>query len=240
MKAIILAAGLGQRLNELTSDRPKTLVKVANKELLLHVLNFIDHPSVNKRVIITGYKSDLIKNFIKERNLDIEIIFNPNFEQGSIRTIEAATELMNDDFLVLNSDHIYPKRMFKKLLSERKDITAMCDFDRTLGADDMKVKLNPKKNIEKINKTLSEYDCGYIGMTYCSKELASLYRKSISSTRKKHGDSAPVEWILGDLAEGGQKINICDLSGFGWFEVDNEEDLKFAERQLLKKGDMLK
>lgn len=232
MKALILAAGMGTRLDDLTANRPKALVTVNNKELLSHVFDFLDHPSVAKKAVVTGYCSELLTNFVKKHFPATEMFFNPNFSQGSIRTIETALSFLDDDFLLLNVDHIYPQKMLHVILNNCEGITAICDFDRKLVSDDMKVKLDSNKNLKKIMKTLTDYDGGYIGMTFCDKAHLKTYREAVKETRKVHGDNISVEYVLGHLANNGVKINICDVSGIGWFEVDTKEDLKVAENKL--------
>jgi choline kinase len=130
--------------------------------------------------------------------------------------------------------------MLPLILKQRKGIMAICDFDRKLAADDMKVKLGENGALMRIMKTLNDYDCGYIGMTSCDKKHLSLYKEAIQETRELYGDNAPVEWVLGHLAANGQRINICDVSGIGWCEVDTREDLKNAEEKITKNQDILK
>jgi choline kinase len=109
----------------------------------------------------------------------------------------------------------------------------MCDFDRSLGNDDMKVKLTSDKRVKAISKQLTDFDCGYIGMTYVDSSREGLYREMISKVIDRFGEKAVVENILQILAETGEFAPyICDLSGFGWYEVDTEEDLMRAEKGL--------
>jgi len=240
MKALILAAGLGNRLGDLTRDLPKAMVQVANRELLLHVFNFLDNPEITGIGVVSGYLADDLTAFIKHHAPHVHIFHNPNFTDGSIRSLEAAIPFLDEDFLLLNVDHIYPKRMLPLILRQRKGITAICDFDRKLAADDMKVKKSENGALMRIMKTLTDYDCGYIGMTACDASHLSIYKEAIKETRDLYGDTAPVEWVLGHLAANGRRINICDVSGFGWCEVDTQEDLKNAEEKIARNQGMLK
>ena len=240
MKALILAAGLGNRLGDLTTDRPKAMVPVLNRELILRVFDFLDHPAITKKAVVTGYMADDLKNFVKRHAPDTEIFYNPNYKQGSIRTLETAIPFLDDDFLLMNVDHIYPKRMLPIILHNSKGISAICDFDRKLGGDDMKVKLDRGNNMTRIMKTLDDFDGGYIGMTFCKAAHLAKYKEAIKQTRKIYGDESPVEWVLGHMAANGEKINICDASGVGWLEVDTPDDLKFAEGKLKENEGFLK
>lgn len=240
MKALILAAGLGERLGNLTADRPKALVQVAGRELMAHVLDFLNHPSITEKAVVTGYRAEKLSGFLAEKAPEVKIFHNPDFTQGSIRSLESAAPFLNDDFLLLNVDHIYPKRMLPIILNGRKGLTAVCDFDRKLGGDDMKVKLSNSSNLQRIMKTLTDYNCGYIGMTYCDAKSIDEYRNAIGQTRKIYGDKTPVEWVLGHLAANEKKVSICDASGIGWLEVDTQEDLKYADKKLEEDRNFLK
>jgi len=238
MQAIIIAAGLGNRLGDLTRDRPKALVPVAGRELILHTLDFVDHPAVDERIVVTGYEGERLGKFIAENCPGVRTAHNPHYRDGSIRTIEAALEHVRGDFLLMNVDHIYPRRMLTRILDRARGITAMCDFDRRLGRDDMKVKLEGGRLVA-IKKTLAEYDGGYIGMTYCAASSLDRYREGVARTRTVSGDSANVEAALALLAYENEEINICDVSGMGWLEVDTQADLENAQRTLRQNPEFL-
>ena len=232
MQAIILAAGLGNRLGSLTSDKPKALVQVGGRELILRVMDFLDHPSVESRTVVAGYKSDVLRKFLAEHRPGVRVIENPHFTDGSIRSIEAAIPQLAGDTLIMNVDHIYPRRMMKRIAEAEGGICAICDFDRELVADDMKVKLSGDGRLSLISKALADYDAGYIGMTRVSSGDMAAYRAAIGEVRRDEGDASSVERVIGKLASGGHGINICNTSGIRWLEVDTPEDLAHAERIL--------
>jgi glucose-1-phosphate cytidylyltransferase len=66
MKAIILAGGLGTRISEETSDKPKPMVDICGKPMLWHIMSIFAHQGVKEFVIATGYKSEVIENWIKD------------------------------------------------------------------------------------------------------------------------------------------------------------------------------
>lgn len=234
MKVLILAAGQGDRLKHLTDDIPKALVKVLNRELIRYQLEFLEDPAVNKIGVVGGYHADSLKAFLTKQNLPIDIFENTQFEKGSILSIKAALHFLDDDFLLMNVDHIYPKRLLNTVLKEVKGVTAVCDFDRKLVVDDMKVKLDEKRNLFQIHKKLVPYDGGYIGMTYCPAQKLAVYKNAVEATLIKLGEKTSVEMILGELVTRGEKIHIADVSGIRWLEVDTVEDLQKAEKTLNK------
>ncbi len=240
MKALILAAGLGNRLGDITKERPKAMAKVAGRELILRVFDFLDHASIGPKAVVTGYCAEKLSDFVSANARGTTLFHNPDFRRGSIMTLETAVPFLDDDTLIMNVDHIYPKRMLPVILKSAAGITAICDFDRTLGRDDMKVKLDRDMRLTRIMKTLTDFDCGYIGMTFVKRTHLDSYISAIGETRKIYGDDSPVEWVLGHMAANDRKINICDASGIGWLEVDTQDDLKAAETKLETDKDFLK
>lgn len=239
MDVVILAAGLGSRLGEKTNEMPKAMVQVAGRELILRVMDFLQHPEIGSISVVAGYKADVLQNFLRKHCPQVKVLLNPHFEKGSILTLAAALPQVENDFLLMNVDHIYPRRMLKKILSERSNIKAICDFDRELVADDMKIKLNSAKQVIGIHKQLTDFDGGYIGMTFVGKSMLSKYKQAAKNLKDNKGDMAPVEWILGQFAEKNEPVEICDVSGFGWLEVDNAADLAHAEAVLGQHKDYL-
>lgn len=236
MRAIVLAAGTGSRLGELTKVRTKGMVPVHGKRLIDYLLEFFEIDFFNEIVVVGGfYYEDLKDHIYKKKLKKVKVVENKEYLKGNIFSlIRGLNEFSNDSFLITNVDHIYPSVMFSKMKQSFSSITAMCDFDRNLTDDDMKVKLRkPAKTIELIRKDLKDFDCGYIGMTFVDVAMERLYRATVQKAVEKFGDKAVAENVLQLLADDERTApKICDLSGIGWYEVDNEEDLRKAEAGL--------
>ncbi len=236
MKAIVLAAGTGSRLGEITKTRTKGMVPVKGKRLIDYLMDFLGSDFFDEIIVVGGFCYEDLRDHLGEKNIKgLRVIENSEYLKGNIFTlIRALDEFEGSSFLITNVDHIYPPIMFEKMKKNFSGIMAMCDFDRSLGGDDMKVKLDSSgKKIMGISKELTEFDCGYIGMTYVDKSSESVYREALKQTVEKVGEKAVVENILRTLAQNEENApQICDLSGFGWYEVDTETDLMSAEKGL--------
>lgn len=79
MKAVILAGGLGTRLHEETSERPKPMVEIGSKPILWHIMKIYSSHGINDFIVCCGYKSDYIKEyFINYARKNSDVFVNPN------------------------------------------------------------------------------------------------------------------------------------------------------------------
>ncbi len=238
MQAIVMAAGKGTRLGNRTKEIPKALVKVLEKELLTYVLDFLNKDRIDKVNIVVGYKAEKIKEFIASIDYPkpIRIIENPDFDKGNIVSLMVALPHVDDDFVLTNVDHIYYNPKIAEIVIQPvEEITAICDFDRNLGDDDMKVMIKNSR-IVKINKKLEEYNGGYVGMTLVPKHRLDLYKQTAFELSEEYHGNINVEQILQILANSGAPVFFRDISNLGWVEVDNQQDLLDAERKLREFG----
>ena len=108
--ALILCAGYGKRLQPITNDIPKPLLKVKNTNLLDNALNFVQSLGINNIKINTFYLSEKIKNFIESKNYPLNIDVVSDGEKildtgGGIFNLIKQSE--DEDFLILNPDTLW-------------------------------------------------------------------------------------------------------------------------------------
>ncbi len=116
--ALILSAGFGERLNPLTLNTPKPLLKIKNLTLLDHCINLIDNLSVKKILINSFHLKEQIHEFAKNHNYDIEIKIVDDGKNildtggGILNLIDKSDE---ENFLVFNPDTIWNKDYTKEI-----------------------------------------------------------------------------------------------------------------------------
>ncbi|RMF62324.1 MAG: hypothetical protein D6743_12245 [Calditrichaeota bacterium] len=233
MDALILAAGTGSRLVNLTRELPKALVQVAGRPLVDYTLDFVHTLGCDKIVVVGGFYFDKLQAHLSGKK-NIRLLENKDFLKGSILTLAKGLPEMNDSFILMNVDHIYPKRLARTFAASQAkltEISAFVDFDRPLQEDDMKVQLADGKTIGRISKGLHEFDAGYIGMTYVPARRLEIYREAALQLAQEN-ECAVVENLLQRLIEQGNPPEIFPVSGTRWLEVDNQWDLQNAKRIL--------
>lgn len=115
MRAVILAAGKGKRLEPLTNTTPKTMLPLAGKPLLEHVLIALSHAGVEKATMVIGYKGDMIKSYFGEEKHGVELEYAVQRER--LGTAHAVAEAdLKEDALVLNGDTLVSADTIKEVL----------------------------------------------------------------------------------------------------------------------------
>lgn len=231
---MILAAGVGMRLRPLTQSVPKALVSCAGWPLLSYSIRFAKEVLGDDGllVVVVGYRGEMVSNLIEAEAPGAVIAWNHDYLKGNLLSVQAGLPHVRGDLFLMNVDHIYPWAFAKRLMASPGRIVAAVDRDRPLGPDDMKVRLDTEGRLRAISKVLDSPDAGYIGMTLVRQEAMAAYRRSCHGLR--HKDTAVAEDVLQVLADNGEDVTTCDLSGLGWIEIDTLEELEAAESRLME------
>jgi choline kinase len=244
MKIALMAAGLGSRLGALTKELPKALIEVGDAPLLVHALRFAARLAPSEVVVVGGFGYPQVAEVVEQSRktpgpiatLPITLVENHDFRQGNILSLNTARPHLDDDFVLLNVDHIYRPSIAPIVAAPSNDVTAFIDTDRALGADDMKVKRDQDGRVQAIAKTLSRFDCGYVGMTRVPRAALARYFSAVDAAIASEGTTIHVERVLARLAEAGQPPLCRDISGHGWLEVDTPAERDAAAAALREPG----
>ena len=162
---MILAAGFGKRLNPLTNNCPKPLIKIGNETLLSNTINFVQEFGIKHIVINTHYLSDQIKKYINEKKFksNITIINEKEKILDTGGGIFNALKYFNESFLCINPDTIWNSNYIKELkklendffLNKRQCSLLLVDktksFDKNLKGDfSLENALVTRKNTENL------------------------------------------------------------------------------------------
>jgi len=236
MKAVILAAGMGKRLGELTKDIPKALIGVGSRPLLNHTLDNIIKVGIKDVVIITGHMASKLKKLVSSLpnlNLDITYIHNEKYEvTNNIYSVFLAKEkLENHNFILINSDVLFHPNILKNLInSEKRGAVLLIDFEAKLGEEEMKVRVSDGRIIE-ISKKISpkNADGEYIGIAKIDKEVSQDFFSAVEETLKIDGDKVFYEAAFQRMIDKGGIVSAESTKGLPWIEVDTPDDLEKAE-----------
>lgn len=232
MQIIILAAGTGSRLGK---GIPKALVEVAGRTMLEYQIEWTRNFSPDRTIVISGYHHEEMKSFCEKKFPFVEVIENKRYSEQNLYSLLSAEQFLNEDTLIMNVDHIYPEsfavRVFP-LLNEVSQFAIFADTERKLTDDDMKVFINSDGYVEKISKKLTEWNAGYIGMTFIKKDFWKEYLSAASTVAKIQKEKAVVEMVIQELVDRKTFPEIINSDKMTWYEIDTPEELKYAENCL--------
>ncbi len=243
MKAIILAAGKGRRLNNAAKDKPKCLIEIGSQSILSRITSALREGGVNDISLVRGYKRKAFDD------PSIRYYDNLKFKTTNmLYSLYIAKDELNDECIISYSDIIYGSEAVKALLEDGDDITLLVDIDwrrRYVGR-----RCHPVEEAElvymedgrpvKFGKRIAPNDAygEFVGLLKLSKvgaEIIYSQLKRLEPRFKSDGKDrfhqainirhAYLTDMFQELVECGFRLANVDIKG-GWHEIDTEEDLE--------------
>lgn len=240
MQAVILAAGMGKRLGNLTKNNTKCMVQVDGIPLIDRALKQLSSLSLNKVILVIGFKGEQLKEHIGDtfNGLPVEYVENPIYDKtNNIYSLSLVKdELRQDDTLLLESDLIFDDSLLHLLVDSKYPNVALVDKYETwmdgtmvrLDENDNIVNFIPKKdfmfeNVDSYYKTVNIYK-------FSKEFLSTHYIPFLEAYTKALGNNEYYEQVLRVIT----LLENCDLKalpldGQKWYEIDDIQDLDIAE-----------
>ncbi len=243
MKALIIAAGEGRRLNKLTRVKPKGLVQLLGLSLLERVILTAKQVGIYEFLVATGYLGDRIKTKLGDGSryrVKITYIENTEWRRGNGVSVLKAKESLREEFILLMSDHIFDDRILKKLVDcdLRSSVILAVDKKEPLPGD-TKV-LERKGKIVEIGKDIEKSNCIDMGIFLCSPKIFSYIEEAIEEGREELADGIAKAAKNNDV----QIFDITQIESYAskmrkdiapwWIDIDTEEDLRKARKIIIE------
>lgn len=240
MQAMMLAAGMGKRLKDLTQDNTKCMLKVHGKTLIERALDILVDAGISKMIMVIGYRGENVRGLLGDsyRSMPIEYIDNPIFnETNNIYSLWLARkELCEDDTILLESDLIFEPSMVTGMIEDsRPNLAAVAPFKSWM--DGTVVCLDEKDNIIRFLgkdafkfKEVDEY-YKTVNIYKFSKEFSQKsYVPFLDAYCTALGHNEYYEQVLKVVTY----LDNTDLQGYRikkekWYEIDDVQDLNNAE-----------
>jgi choline kinase len=243
-KAIIFAAGLCSRLGPHTKDLPKTLLKVGELTILDRMIIGLDKVGIKDISIVVGYASTRLRSYVLttsstlvQNRIKFDFIENTNLDIGNIYSFWLARNKMIEDFILLNSDVVFHYGILESLIRESSGISALLiDDSKTLGAEEMKVKIKDGGRIIKdITKKLDPKTANgeYIGITKISHDDVSKILEKVDQLLSEKKFPLYYEDAFRLVANESELLSGCSTRGLPWTEIDTVEDMNYARNTVL-------
>ena len=234
MKAVILAAGMASRLRPLTDNTPKCLLEVSSKNLLERTIDAIVANGINELVIVTGYRREMIENFVTSHypNLSVNFIYNEQFETtNNIYSLWMTKEaVINDDVLLLDSDILFDSNIITTLVNAPYS-SCLALNKHELGEEEIKVIVDSDNRIEEISKVCSIEDA--IGESIGIEKMANdfiraLFAEMDDMIKEKGQVGIFYEAAFENIIKQGAAIYAVDTTSCFSMELDTVEDFETA------------
>jgi len=230
MKAVLLAAGVGERLMPITATRPKHLIKVAGKPILQYCLEAAKNAGINEAIIVTNYMGEVIRNYFGDgAKLGLKLTY---VEQKAIlgtgNAAEVAEPYIEDNFVLIYGDLLFGQDAVKEVVSlfnKQKPAAVMAivqvDKPENYGIIEQDKEGKVKRIVEKPEADKTPSNLANAGVYAFSKDVFDKIKQTKASDRG--------EWELTDaitlLAEEGKTVLTAQLDKADWFDVGRPWDL---------------
>lgn len=240
MQAIILAAGMGKRLKELTSNKTKCMVKVNGVSLIDRMLHQIEKYSLERIVIVVGYEGQHLMDYIGTLGIKTPIIFvnNPIYDKtNNIYSLALAKDyLKEDDTLLFESDLIFEDAVIDELLSDPRETLALVDkYESWMNGTCLRVDENDNikdfisgKNVQ--YKEVVDYYKTVNIYKFSQRFSEKIYIPFLDAYENALGNNEYYEQVLKVITMlDDPEIKAKRLNGEKWYEIDDVQELDIAE-----------
>ncbi len=243
MKALIIAAGEGTRLNRLTEDKPKPLIQLLGLSLIERVLLTAKQAGIGEFFIVVGYLGDRIISKLGDGSrygVEINYIENKEWQKGNGVSVLNAREFLDENFILLMSDHIFDARILSELIDYdgRSAVVLAVDRREPLSGDTKVLEKNGR--IIDIGKDIENQNGIDTGIFLCSPEIFSYVEEAV-----KEGNTELADGIAEAARnEDAEIFDITLIESYAskmrkeikpwWIDVDTEEDLRRAKEMIIE------
>ena len=245
MQAIILAAGMGKRLKELTSDATKCMVKVNGVAMIDRMMGHLDKLGLSRIVVVVGYEGQKLMDYIDALGVSTPIVYVDNNVYNKTNNIYslylAKDYLVQEDTILLESDLVFEEAVLHRLINHPYPSLVLVDkFESWM--DGTVVTLDEQDNIQSF-VAKREFDFNRIDEYYktvniykFSKEFSELYYVPFLEIYcKALGTNEYYEQVLKVITFlEDPHIKAVKLEGEKWYEIDDVQDLDIAETIFLE------
>jgi len=252
MIGVILAAGMAKRLRPLTDERPKCLLKVGERTLLQRTVDGMLAAGIQELVVVTGYRANMIRDFLTETylspegnhtsqfsplssQLKIHFIDNPDYAHNNNIFSLWLTRPYTDgrDFLLMDSDILCDPAIIPEVMNAEGSALALNRHE--LGEEEMKIVADTHGRILEISKTCSPAEAAgeSVGIEKMTADYSTALFRELQQMIEDEGlIDIFYERAFERLIPQGHTFRIVDTTKFFSIELDTPEDFANAQRLI--------
>lgn len=233
---VLLAAGRGKRIGDVSDGAPKVMLPLPSGRSLLaeNLCNAIATGAIVRATVITGYMAEMVDREVAshEHAAMVGTIHNPEFAiAGPVRSLWEARDLIpDDDILIANGDTFYRTEALGAICAREDDGLYLAYSPAKIEEDDVKIARQPDGWLRSVGKTIPPADADGISAGLflargpaARQQLSAVLNRFITSGRAAERG---VIWhdLVGELAETGGGVRPVEIDATSWQEVDTPAD----------------
>jgi CDP-L-myo-inositol myo-inositolphosphotransferase len=243
MKALIIAAGQGSRLNELTAKKPKALMSVLGLSLIERIILTTKRAGINEFVIVVGYLGEKIRSFLADGtklNVKIDYIENDEWYKGNGVSVLKAKHVLHDNFILLMSDHIFDGRILPELIDYGINGSVVLAVDSNAPSEEETRVLGNNGKIVDIGKDIKDSNYVDTGIFLCSPKIFHYIEIAVKEDKTELSDGVHEAAKNGDA----EIFDIDQINKYAsklrkdikpwWIDIDTKENLIKAKEIIIE------
>ncbi len=240
MKAIILAAGMGKRLEAVSGGLPKCMVPVGNRPLVDRLIERSAQAGIDEVIIVTGYCAEALRDHVAKIDHPLAkkavFVHNDRFsDMGNFYSLLVAEEAVaGSAFVKLDGDLLMDETVLPKVLACAGPGVLAVDCRDGMGEEEMKVRVDADGKILELNKRMEPSVAvgEYIGVDRVDAELCKPVFDMLRELIEIGETDEYYERAYERLIQNGAPYEVADVTGCQWTEIDDAADLENANRMV--------
>lgn len=240
MKAIMLAAGAGVRMDPEPTGPPKVLLRFGGTTLLERHIEILRGFGIEELVVGVGYQAQAIEREIARLGAQgfVRTVFNPRFREGSLLTLLSLRQAMaGGEVLLMDGDVLYDRRLMARLVDSRHANCFILDRDFEPGDEPVKLCLRDGGIVE-FHKQIDGVAFDTCGESVGFFRFEPAIAAAVLAAAQVHADAGRhdlwyEEAIRDVVLQAPDRFGCEDVTGLPWIEIDFPEDMRRAEREVL-------
>lgn len=237
MKAIILAAGVGKRLAAVTRERPKCLVELGGRPLVIRYLDALLEAGIKRAAVVVGHKQEMIRRAVGEsyRGLAVQYVVNDQYQRGSLYSLWLARAAFDDDVVIMDADVLCPSSFVARLVHSPHPNALLIDETVRQQVEERMAIIRGGRVVGLTKKVPSEppdllgEGVGFLKVTRADTQfMLAAMEPYVARGELDMEYEDTWETFFRTVSVGYEKIG-----GQPWIEIDFPEDLERAEREIV-------
>jgi len=236
LKAIILAAGMGRRISEISGGLPKSMINIGGKSLIHHQIDSCLSYGIDRFVIVLGYNYNQMKNHILQLVPEEKVTFIRNEIYDKTNTLYSlwlTRSLFDESFIYFNADVLFHPRLLGYICKENERSELLLET-KSCGEEEVKMIINEKGMIKEIGKKLPIEKCAgeFIGIGKFDMCVLNEFRNCLDEGIALGQENNYFEYAVNSLCSI-KEIFAVSTNNLPCIEIDFPEDLERAKKEVL-------